>query len=96
MQLLGYLREIESDLSVFHRIEEVREMPSRRFFALVPFLSSYQGAVAARLGREGAQREQPASPGVQPSSSPAVAPVASLAEIASIAGPSLSIGTSGG
>lgn len=41
--------DVESDLSVFHRIEEMEAMPSPRFLRLACRLPAYAGAVAARL-----------------------------------------------
>lgn len=72
-------------------------MDSVRFCALAPLLGAYHGAVAGwvaeQVKKPAAEQQRSAtaagtSPGVP-------VPLASLAEIASIAGPSLSVGTSG-
>jgi hypothetical protein len=45
---LDDMPEIESDLSVFHRIDDVGDMPAWRFWRLVPALTAYQGALTAK------------------------------------------------
>jgi hypothetical protein len=47
--VLEFLDDVASDMSVFHRIEEVEKMPARRFFSFAVRLPAYSGAVAARL-----------------------------------------------
>ena len=72
--LLDYLPEIESDLSVFHRIDEMRTMPGPRFCTFAVRLPAYGGAMAAAQRREAeAVREResaamptPARPAPQP------------------------------
>jgi hypothetical protein len=51
-----YVGDIESDLSVFHRVDIVDQLPIARYLALAPRLAAYQGALRARLA------EQPAAP----------------------------------
>lgn len=41
------LREIESDLSAFHRIDSLQHMDGLRFVQFAELLPSYRGAVAA-------------------------------------------------
>lgn len=51
--MLGYLDDIASDLSVFHRITDAGEMEAPVFFMLARRLPAYQGVLAARLAAEG-------------------------------------------
>ena len=41
--------DVVSDMSVFHRVEEVEAMSARRFFAFAVRLPAYSGAVTARI-----------------------------------------------
>lgn len=50
--MLGYLDDIASDLSVFHRIEDAGEMEAAVFFTLACRLPAYSGVLAARLAAE--------------------------------------------
>lgn len=50
MWMLDYRREIESDFSVFHRVDDIDELSSSRFVEFAELLPSYQGAV--RLAME--------------------------------------------
>lgn len=43
---------IQSDLSVFHRVDDVARMPAHRLCELAPLLPAYSGALAARLEHE--------------------------------------------
>lgn len=51
--------EIESDLSVFHRVEEWESMPGPRFIRLVSLLPAYGGAVAQALARAAGPAQDP-------------------------------------
>jgi hypothetical protein len=62
-----YLPDIESDMSVFHRIEDVRAMPAQRFIDLVLRLPAYRGVMRAVL--EAAQLEEESEGRSWPSSS---------------------------
>jgi hypothetical protein len=42
---LAYLPDIESDMSAFHRIDDVRDMPAQKFIDLVLRLPSYRGVM---------------------------------------------------
>lgn len=55
--------DIASDLSVFHRVDDMYRMGSRRWALLVPRLSAYAGAVQFRLAMQdlSAQQESPAA-----------------------------------
>ena len=59
-----YLDEIESDMSVFHRVDDIWSMPARKFFPLARRLHSYQGAMRERVLAEQREREggPPAGP----------------------------------
>jgi len=47
--IVDLLDEVESDLSVFHRIDDMLEMPAVRFVKFAERLPAYTGAVQARL-----------------------------------------------
>jgi hypothetical protein len=55
-----YRDDIESDLSVFHRVDDVDRLTITRLLALAPRLSAYAGALRARYA-EGASNA-PAAP----------------------------------
>jgi hypothetical protein len=46
--VLQFLPEIESDMSVFHRVEDIYTMRADRFFRRVSCLAAYDGALATR------------------------------------------------
>lgn len=52
--VLHYLEDVESDLSVFHRIEpeDVDSLDAHRFFSLALRLMHYQGALRGRMEYE--------------------------------------------
>jgi hypothetical protein len=50
--ILDYLDEIESDLSRFHRVDDINTLGSSRFFSLVRLLPVYGGALAFALRRD--------------------------------------------
>lgn len=52
MWVLECLPEIESDMSVFHRVEDVYVMRADTFFRRAEQLPAYEGALRARLRRE--------------------------------------------
>lgn len=45
-----YVQDIESDLSVFHRVDDVDRLTIARYLMLTPRLSAYDGALKAKLG----------------------------------------------
>lgn len=49
MWVLDHLEDVASDLSVFHRVDDWRELPSSRFFLLSERLPAYDGVVRAVL-----------------------------------------------
>ncbi len=62
--MVDYRDEIDSDLSVFHRIDDPQGIPSSRYFRLAWHLASYDGAVAAAIRAEH-QQDEPEEPGHQ-------------------------------
>lgn len=46
---LDYMADIESDLSVFHRVEDIESLDGPRFFRLTHRLAAYSGVMAARI-----------------------------------------------
>lgn len=55
--------DVASDLSVFHRVDNMYTMGSRRWSQLVRRLIAYQGAVQLRMKMETQQlQDQPAAP----------------------------------
>lgn len=50
--VIDYMEDIESDLSVFHRIDDPAAMISTKFFSYVTRLGAYEGALAARIEQE--------------------------------------------
>ena len=65
--VVDYLADLESDLSVFHRVDDMWSMPGPRFFRLAKRTVAYQGVMQARAqGLIDAEGTAPA--GVVPSS----------------------------
>ena len=54
--MLHHLDDLESDFSVFHRIDDMYEMDAGRFWAMAERIMHYGGATAATAR---AQTEQP-------------------------------------
>lgn len=52
MWLLDHLDDVESDLSAFHRIDDMGEMDSTRFFRFAFRLPAYGGVMQARAMAE--------------------------------------------
>jgi hypothetical protein len=55
--VLDYLDDIASDMSVFHRVDDIGEMDGPTFFKIAYRLSAYAGVMAARHMAE--REEQP-------------------------------------
>jgi hypothetical protein len=51
--VLEHLDPIESDLSAFHRIDDIDDVPMSRFIRLVSHLPAYQGALRLTLQQTG-------------------------------------------
>lgn len=58
--MLDYLEDLESDFSVFHRVDDMYALPAEQFFALSVRMAAYSGALAARFRQEG--ERTPAAP----------------------------------
>jgi hypothetical protein len=58
MWVLYYLDDIRSDMSVFHRIDDIDKMPALKFFAYADRLVAYSGAVQMRMNAEAVQERQ--------------------------------------
>jgi hypothetical protein len=50
--VLDYLDDLESDFSVFHRVDDIYSMPGPRFFRLAIRLPKYKGVLQMRLMEE--------------------------------------------
>lgn len=46
--MVDHLDDLESDFSVFHRVDNIYAMPARRFVQLAVRLPAYQGVMAFR------------------------------------------------
>lgn len=57
--MIGYLDEIESDLSRFHRVADPMTLDSPRFFRLARLLPVYGGALALALERDRRSEQKP-------------------------------------
>lgn len=49
MWVLDHLEDLESDFSVFHRVEDINSLDGPRFFRLALRIFAYEGVMAARL-----------------------------------------------
>ena len=80
MWILDHFEDVASDLSVFHRVDDWRELPSSRFFVWAERLPAYDGAVRLVLMAE----QQPTlpvpvqAPGARP---PVIEDMALMAQI---------------
>lgn len=52
-----YLADIASDMSVFHRVDDVQSMPAVQFFAYADRLTAYTGVLQARAHAEQEEAE---------------------------------------
>jgi hypothetical protein len=62
---MEYLDDIASDMSVFHRCDDIRALPARTLFSAIPRLPAYQGVMR--------NRAQEAAHGSQTVSAPSAA-----------------------
>jgi len=58
MWVLDHAADIESDLSVFHRVDDPASLPGPKFFSLALRLGAYQGVIAARMAEEQERADQ--------------------------------------
>lgn len=56
--MLHHLDDIESDLSAFHRIDDMWAMEAGRFFRFAYRLPAYQGAMRARAENQAMQEQK--------------------------------------
>lgn len=56
--MLGCLPQIESDMSAFHRVDDIYTMEAAVFFRRVQCLPAYNGALWHRLRREQSEATQ--------------------------------------
>jgi hypothetical protein len=67
----GHLADIESDMSVFHRVDDIWQMKPARFFMLAHRLPAYQGVMRERtLAAQREQEPQAAGPRAPAASAP--------------------------
>ncbi len=70
MWVLDHLGDLESDLSRFHRVEDIYDLDGPRFFRLAGRIFAYEGVMAARVASEREQdrtsRPAPQRPAEQP------------------------------
>lgn len=71
--MAGCLPDIESDMSVFHRIDDIYSMPGPKFFRLAWRLAAYQGCMRDNA-ITAARRLQAEGPLQLPATTPAAAP----------------------
>ncbi len=60
MWCLDHLADLESDFSVFHRVEDLDTLDGPRFFRLAYRIAAYQGVMAAVIAEQEAQHRPPA------------------------------------
>lgn len=78
--MLDFQAEIDSDLSVFHRVDDPMQLAGSRYFSLVELLPYYDGAVRGRIVAEAREQQahEPAMPGIPAPSGPAMLESAEL------------------
>jgi len=63
MWVVDHLEDLESDLSVFHRIDNLHTLDGPRFFRLALRVFAYDGVMAARLAAQTEDTDTPAPGG---------------------------------
>lgn len=58
MWVIDYLDDIESDMSVFHRISDMYAMPPVKFFRFALRLPAYKGVMRSRIEAEEAKKSK--------------------------------------
>lgn len=83
--LVAHWDDVVSDMSVFHRVDDVTSIPTARLFVLADRLGAYQGAVHAAImleAQQAANGPKPVPASASTPGAPATAPeVTSLAEV---------------
>lgn len=49
---VDHIEDVESDMSAFHRVDDIYTMPAPTFFSRVVRLGAYMGVVQARIAKE--------------------------------------------
>ena len=62
MWVLDHLDDLESDFSVFHRVEDIYSMDGPRFFSRAIRISAYDGVMTARLTAEQEKQQKGSKP----------------------------------
>ena len=62
---LDYVDDLESDFSVFHRVDDIMSLPAPEFFRKAWRLGSYAGVMQARLVEQEPDPAPPHSPASQ-------------------------------
>ena len=70
MWVLDHLADIESDLSRFHRIDDLHDLDGPKFFRLIWRLSAYGGVMAMRLQDQQFVAEPAPAPAPAPTPTP--------------------------
>lgn len=60
--MIQFIDDVESDMSVYHRVDDIMSMPSGRFFKLAKRLPSYQGALYHSIIRTQNENDPEAKP----------------------------------
>jgi len=63
MWVVDHLGDLESDLSVFHRVDDLHTLDGPRFFRLALRIFAYDGVMAARLAAQDGGTDAPAPSG---------------------------------
>jgi hypothetical protein len=63
--VLDSLDDLESDFSVFHRVEDMYALPTPKFFRLASRLFAYEGVLRRRLISETQHQHEEQEPAVQ-------------------------------
>lgn len=79
MWVLDFLEDLESDFSVFHRVEDITILDGPRFFRLAHRIFAYSGVMTARFAeQEHKQSPQPQQIGTSFSSGVVHVPIEQL------------------
>jgi hypothetical protein len=65
--VIDHLDDLESDFSVFHRVDDIYSLDGPRFFRLAARLSAYQGVMAVRVMDQQEKANPTPTPVVAPS-----------------------------
>jgi hypothetical protein len=83
--LVAHWDDVVSDMSVFHRVDDVRSIPPAKLFMLADRLGAYRGAVHSAITREAQAAADGPRAAPAPASTPgAPAAVQAVAEVTSL------------